>query len=144
MNNSAIAAAKRRRAGAPPATAAASCSVPPKQQQQQQQRMQQQQPIPNTHKILTLKEVISYYDARILYLENLVKSGGFTGSSSVQEVLDQHIIEFDHRYELLAVEIENLKEAFMKLQTFTLDINKTITAERSQVSSAAVNEEDAI
>lgn len=133
MNNSAIAAAKRRRAGAPPVPApapAASCSVPPRQQQQQQQ-----QPIPSTHKILSLKEVIAYYDSRILYLENLVKNGSLNVSPdtpSVQELMNQHIIEFDHRYELLAAEIEDLKGAFMKLQSFTMDINKTLDEERSK------------
>lgn len=153
MNNSAIAAAKRRRAGAPPATApAASCSVPPRQQQQQQQQrqgqpqqQQQQQPIPSSHKILSLKEVIAYYDSRILYLENIVKNGGINISSdtpSVQELMNQHIIEFDHRYELLATEIEDLKDAFMKLQTFTMDINKTLTEERKQ--QPVINEESAV
>ena len=138
MNNSAIAAAKRRRAGAPPASApapAASCSVPPRQPQRQGQPQPQQQPIPSTHKIMSLKEVIAYYDSRILYLENVVKNGGLNVSPdtpSVQELMNQHIIEFDHRYELLAAEIEDLKNAFMKLQTFTMDINKTLEEERSK------------
>ena len=144
MNNSAIAAAKRRRAGAPPASApGATCSIPPRQPQQQQgqrqqpqqqaqrqPQQQQQQPIPSTHKILSLKEVMAYYDSRILYLENVVKSGAVNVASdtpSVQELMTEHILEFDHRYELLATEIEDLKDAFMKLQTFTMDINKTLT-----------------
>ena len=153
MNNSAIAAAKRRRAGPPTTTApSATCSVPPRQPQQQQQQQgqrqgqqQQQQPIPSSHKILSLKEVMAYYDSRILYLENVVKSGAVNVASntpSVQELMNEHILEFDHRYELLATEIEDLKDAFMKLQTFTMDINKTLEEERNQVKpEPIVNEE---
>lgn len=165
MNNSAIAAAKRRRAAPPPTAAAGqSCSIPPRQLQQQQQYKQQsqqqaqlpsqqqqyKQPVPSTHKILSLREVISYFDSRILFLENLVKNGNdsvkqsqsqseIDTNSSIREMMNQHIIEFDHRYELLATEIEDLKSAFMKLQTFTMDINKTLMDERIRILSDIPN-----
>ena len=44
----------------------------------------------------------------------------------VSENLQTHISEFDHRYQLLATEIINLKQIMLKLQAYTLDVNKTL------------------
>ena len=53
----------------------------------------------------------------------------------VQENVNVHISEFDHRYELLANEIGLLKQFFMKLQAYTLDINRALVEERVQILS---------
>ena len=50
-------------------------------------------------------------------------------------MLESHFSEFNHRYEILASEILNLKHIVMKLQSYTLDINKTLVEERIQVLS---------
>ena len=57
----------------------------------------------------------------------------------VQETLSTHVTEFDHRYQMLAGEIAELKQLFMKLQTYTLDINKTLFEERVQILSELGN-----
>lgn len=57
----------------------------------------------------------------------------------VQETLSTHVTEFDHRYQMLAGEIAELKLMFMKLQTYTLDINKTLFEERVQILSELGN-----
>ena len=43
--------------------------------------------------------------------------------------------EFNARYEILASEIMTLKHIVMKLQSYTLDINKTLVEERIQILS---------
>jgi hypothetical protein len=62
-------------------------------------------------------------------LVNLEK--GFTGSSnSVQPDIIQ---EYDNRFNLVAQEIGELKETVLKLQTFTMDVNKTLYDERIKI-----------
>ncbi len=53
----------------------------------------------------------------------------------VQENITPHVQEFDHRYQVLVSEIAELKQALMKLQTYTLEINKTLFEERIQILS---------
>ena len=42
---------------------------------------------------------------------------------------------FDRRFELLAEEINNLKDLLLKLQSYTMDVNKTLMEERVNVFS---------
>ena len=53
----------------------------------------------------------------------------------VQENIATHVQEFDHRYQVLVSELAELKQALMKLQTYTLEINKTLFEERIQILS---------
>ena len=57
----------------------------------------------------------------------------------VHAILESHLSEFNHRYEMLASEILNLKHIVMKLQSYTLDINKTLIQERIQILSDIPN-----
>lgn len=66
-------------------------------------------------------------------LENFVKLDEV--DTIVQEIFTPHVQEFDHRYQVLASEIAELKQALMKLQTYTLEINKTLFEERIQILS---------
>jgi len=86
-------------------------------------------------KILTLQEIIPHFDNRITHLERLVSSSVSLNdhqnhTENFQEVLNEfmndHIMEFNHRYEMLAVEIVEMKNAIMKLQSHIIDINKTL------------------
>ena len=117
MSNS-IAAAKRRRAGViestpPPPT-------PPVSAQQQ---------IPSR---LTLPQVISMLDARLAKLE----------SPPIQEQLveetvsvSEYVVEMDHKFAVLVDEISTLKDIVLKLQSFTMEVNKMLVDERIQMTS---------
>ena len=103
---------------------------------------------------MPLQQVITVLDNRILYLEkHLVESSkrefvekvdlpeSIPNSSFTKEAIDEivtaaikeHIMEFDHRYEMLANEIVNLKQIVLQLQSYTLDVNKTLLEERAQI-----------
>ena len=103
---------------------------------------------------MPLQQVITVLDNRILYLEkHLVESSkrelvekvalpeAIPNSSFTKEAIEElvaaaikeHIMEFDHRYEMLANEIVNLKQIVLQLQSYTLDVNKTLLEERAQI-----------
>ena len=178
MSNS-VTAAKRRRAGplltsplfqAPnsnkPATNTPAPTYSPNvQQMQNNTRPVQQQVEAPSPRGLTLQQVISQLDTRLLFLEQFVidsKAADHLKPATVKEVannapvvsqinensvsipdvenivkqlLDEHMAEFSHRYELLATEILNLKMIVMKLQTYTLDVNKVLMDERIRILS---------
>jgi hypothetical protein len=125
-----LAAAKKRRA---PATA----QVPspfPGQQPNSSLAPQQQQPPPQG---LTLPQVISLVDKRLLTLESTVKSIKESSStdettqipSNITDVLD----EFNGRFDQLAEEMTELKNIVLSLQSYTMDVNKMLLEERVQL-----------
>ena len=175
MSVSATTAAKRRRAGnivsSPlfkPTSAPIENSIqrraqpqPVQQTQQTQQIPQQQTPqIPQhqttnmSQKPMSLQQVISVFDKRLLIIENKMINEQQTMNTSnnstnivqptinneqiqtlIQNQLNEHISEFDHRYQMLATEITNLKQIVLKLQSYTLDVNKSLIEERVQILS---------
>ena len=89
---------------------------------------------------LTLPQVISVVDKRLLVLESSVKqlleapsaaSPETEIPSNITEVLD----EFNSRFETMAVEIENLKNIVLSLQSYTMDVNKMLLEERVRILS---------
>lgn len=92
---------------------------------------------------LTLPQVIALVDARLVKLENFMKESSSTVSNPNQpinrelEITNNDILfqEVDRRFEILATEINNLKDMMLKLQTFTMEINKTLMEERVRVFS---------
>ena len=60
-------------------------------------------------------------------------------SALTNDVIKQEIEtiteEFNDRYELLASEIQNIKDIVIKLQSFTMEVNKTLMEERIRVLS---------
>jgi len=84
----------------------------------------------------TLQQVIGTFDSRIKQLETHIT--GFktdaTGNSSVSN-LPEIINEFNSRFELIAEEIANMKDVVIKLQSYTMDVNKTLLNERIHVLS---------
>jgi hypothetical protein len=130
-----LAAARKRRAG---------ISEPVVQQQPQ--------PVtPPANTGLTLPQVIAVVDKRLTVLEGFMKeqksviapttttSNNDTVSTEVTENIKTEIIalaeEFNNRYELLATEIHNIKDIVLKLQSYTMDVNKTLIEERIHVLS---------
>ena len=120
----------------------------------------QQPTAPVPRQPMSLQQVVGVFDRRLLYLEEYVSkqlkkvpgveviptanTSAFTPAQNmnapdiellVQHILHEHLSEFNHRYELLAEEIIDLKHIVMKLQSYTLDVNKTLIDERIQILS---------
>lgn len=96
---------------------------------------------------MSLQQVISVFDKRLLTVESHILNNKDTSPSApaptivqsqepkinveqlkgeIENNLQSHFSEFDHRYQLLATEIMNLKHIMLKLQAYTLDVNKTL------------------
>ena len=147
MSQSNAAAIKRR--ANPQQSVQQQRNVQPNQQQQQQQ----QQSINSSTNVnapgLTLPQVIALIDRRLINLEtfakeskensNQVKFENNIQSPSVnslpENAFDQLVEEFGHRFEVLAEELSVLKDTVLKLQTYTMDVNKALLEERVQIFS---------
>jgi len=154
MNSNA--AAIRRRAG----------NVQQQQQPPQPQRpgtvptqnLQQQQPALSQQSTngLTLPQVIAVVDKRLLVLETFMKetkdaipmrqamdiSNQKAQQPQTMPGFDEYVQEMDAKFQLLAEEITNLKDIVLKLQTYTLEVNKTLFDERhSNISTNGENSE---
>lgn len=130
----AIASARQRRAG---------ISIPepptPKQSQSQSQNG------------LTLPQVISLVDTRLTKLEKFMKDTQEKGVQPSEKLvqftsvtptehedsvdLSQVLEEYNNRFMMLAQEMGELKDTIMKLQTYTMDVNKMLLDERVNVLS---------
>jgi len=132
----AVASAKQRRAGvsAPEPTTVFSAPAPPANG-------------------LTLPQVIALVDTRLIKLEKFMKES-LDGSvipsppplersvsfaqdamSGEETSITDILQEYDNRFMLLAEEIAQLKDTLMKLQTYTMDVNKMLLDERVNVLS---------
>ena len=127
--STALAAARKRRA-------------PP----QQNETVTTPQSQPNVNATgLTLPQVISIIDKRLVNLETFAKntneqkkSVDVTSNQSQPDdnaQLNEIISEYNSRFELLAEEIGNLKDIVLKLQSYTMEVNKTLMEERINVLS---------
>jgi hypothetical protein len=94
---------------------------------------------------LTLPQVISLVDKRLTTLETFMKetqsqtSGSAASSSSTSDETESAINsladEINAKFVMLAGEVENLKDIVLKLQSYTMEVNKTLYEERIQVLS---------
>ena len=95
---------------------------------------------------LTLPQVIAVIDNRLIALETFVKNNqNQDQTSSVEEVVpfsNDFMNEMQSRYEILAQEIGELKDVVLKLQTYTMDVNKTLLEERIHILSDLGNNND--
>ena len=86
---------------------------------------------------LTLQQVISVFDKRLIQLENFMKESSKTVkfNDDADGEQDNHISdilsEFNSRFDIFAEEIGSLKEIVLKLQSFTMDVNKMLLEERN-------------
>ena len=139
----AIASARQRRAGLsapePPAPPASSVNA-------------NKNAVPNG---MTLQQVIALIDSRLIKLETFMKESssnkGSSGSvhfssNAASSILGQSIDmessnlpqildEYNSRFMLLAEEIASLKDTLMKLQGYTMDVNKMLLEERVNILS---------
>ena len=98
---------------------------------------------------LTLPQVISLVDKRLITLETFMKetqSGGsqtnasasasaFVATSTSEDAVNAMADEFDTKFAVLAQEFADLKDVVLKLQSYTMEVNKTLYEERIQVLS---------
>lgn len=137
----AIASARQRRAGVEtPVTSISSPSPSPS----------------NSQSGLTLPQVISLVDTRLIRLEQFMKetqdnnntykpvvefrdsqSNIVSSETDPDQLTDLNDIleEYNNRFVLLAEEMAQLKDTIMKLQTYTMDVNKMLLEERVNVLS---------
>jgi hypothetical protein len=86
---------------------------------------------------LTLPQVIALFDARLIKLEKAVNEPKdmVSNKNSGIELNEDILNEINSRFELLAEEISNIKDIVLKLQSYTMDVNKTLLEERINVFS---------
>jgi hypothetical protein len=101
---------------------------------------------------LTLPQVISLVDKRLVTLETFMKesqsnekqsNGTKTSSESTasasasasEDAVNQLADEFDSKFSMLAQELAELKDVVLKLQSYTMEVNKTLYEERITVLS---------
>lgn len=114
---------------------------------------------PSSQSGLTLPQVIALVDSRLITLEKFMKDSQSSGSNvrfanSAIESRDSIIVsnesgddsgeitdlneilnEYNSRFMLLAEEISEIKDTLMKLQTYTMSVNKMLLEERVNVLS---------
>jgi len=142
MSNS-IAAAKKRRAGIQPTTPQQN-SIPP----------QSTEGTSMDGPKLTLPQVIAVIDNRLINLEQFMKeikensiqpeqfasedteNIELNDSTEIIKVpIAEYVVEMDKKFELLVEEISELKDIVLKLQSFTMEVNKTLMEDRIQILS---------
>lgn len=92
---------------------------------------------------LTLPQVIALIDTRLTVLEkgtkdreimenrlNILEAKEAKGGKEISSDLDELLQDFHERFALLATQITDVKDMLMKLQTYTMDVNKMLLEQR--------------
>ncbi len=127
-----LASAKAKRAGIAP-----TIPVPAPQPVQSVQGQQMQTK-------LTFQQIVTVIDGRLTKLEQEMKMK--VGPTQVQvpaqvqtqtkdQVTKSQMEDMESKFMMLAEEITTMKDVIMKLQAFTMDVNKTLFNERIQIMS---------
>ena len=91
---------------------------------------------------LTLPQVISLIDKRLINLEIVTKNitTAQTGDSDNNETVlpEMFMEELQSRFDIMADEIANLKNIVLKLQTYTMDVNKILLENANIVAPTSV------
>lgn len=78
---------------------------------------------------MTLPQILGLVEKRILAIESAMKEQkGDTPSAAAldMEALKPMLDEYDSRFEMLATEINELKDTVLKLQAFTMEVNQAM------------------
>jgi len=126
--SSSNAAAIRRRVGAQGAPA-------PGQSTSNMPRPPSGSATPTTPSQMTLQQVISTVDKRLSQLETIVQSNNNNTNNNESSELPLIVDEFNNRFELIVTEINSLKDIVMKLQSYTMEVNKMLVDERIHILS---------
>lgn len=120
-----------------------------------QPQTQQQQPNRN---LMSLPQVLKVFDTRLNAIESNVKelqsssttattteaSDSKESSVSIATEMQEILGEYEERFQVLANEIQSMKEIVLKLQTYTMDVNKTLLEERVQIMSSSTTANETI
>ena len=90
------------------------------------------QPLSSLQPRMTMQQVVILLDQRVKELENTKTE--VNNTVSVND-LNCIISEFNSRFEILAKEIDDIKNMLLKLQSYTMDVNKMLVDERIQILS---------
>uniref|UniRef100_A0A6C0I004 Uncharacterized protein n=1 Tax=viral metagenome TaxID=1070528 RepID=A0A6C0I004_9ZZZZ len=130
-----LSSAKQRRAGVSP-----QAEIPKTMQNANNNNSSNNQPGG-----LTLPQVIALIDTRLSKLETFVKKAEMNPVSHVLPSISEKdenignfneiIDDFQQRFIMLATEIGTMKDTIMKLQTYTMDVNKMLLEERVNILS---------
>jgi hypothetical protein len=85
---------------------------------------------------MTLTQVISTVDKRLTQLEKNANPNVHEDDANLSLVVE----EFNGRFEMIVTEINTLKDIIMKLQTYTMEVNKMLVDERIHVFSDLDNQ----
>lgn len=80
----------------------------------------------STNSNLSISDAFKMVNERLVNLEK-----GISVSSNINQT--EVVQEYENRFNLIAEEIGELKETVLKLQTFTMDVNKTLYDERIKI-----------
>jgi len=93
---------------------------------------------------LTLPQVIALVDQRLVVVETFMKNMQSSDTprqgDTISDVIadsntSQMLEEINSRYDLLAEEVINLKNIVLNLQSYTMEVNKTLMEERIRILS---------
>ena len=99
---------------------------------------------------LTLQQIINITDRRLSALETAIQKGAGGGAASSATVVSgtalaqETIDEIYSRFDILLGEVAELKDTVMKLQTFTMDVNRTLFEERRQNETREETSDDVV
>ena len=80
---------------------------------------------------LTMQQVISTFNTRITKLEKNIDDKPIINNNDIQVSSE----EIDTRFQILVNEIQELKDMVLKVQSFTMEVNKTLFNERIKLLS---------
>lgn len=94
---------------------------------------------------LTLPQVIAVVDKRLMTLEAFMQNYHATesikpttmsqDSGEVSEQIKEILDEYSSRFDIIADELASMKDTIMKLQTYTMEVNKTLMEDRIRILS---------
>ena len=112
-------------------------ATPPPPVANNQSTLQSKNGVPQS-KNVSLPQFINSLDQRIKVLEET-----FSNSNNETKELDSKIIdEYNTRFEILASEIGELKDVILKLQSFTMEVNKSLYDDRIHIMTDNVKESE--
>ena len=140
---SSISAAKKRRANiSQPTPSVGNGSYQSTTQAQAQSQVQRN--------MMTIPQVLKLLDSRIVKLEKNVPTVQETRpdvvdsfseeKGKIQEVLQ----EYDERFQVVVDEMQQIKDMVLKLQSYTMEVNKTLLEERMEYMKGVTQETETI
>ena len=82
---------------------------------------------------LTMQQVISAFNTRITKLEKNIDENPINNNNNSNMQVSPE--EIDTRFQILVNEIQELKDMVLKVQSFTMEVNKTLFNERIKLLS---------